>query len=216
MLNSYFSDCFNKSLPPLDVPSETMLSEVNPNTIEELLCTEEEVLQLLQTIDISKSSGPDRISGRMLKATAVSIAAPVAKLFIFGNISYQMDSVVPIPKSSDKGSPKNYRPISLLPILSKLLEKHVYGLLSKHLQLSEPIYSLVSNQRGKSTSTALLETTHNWLQLLESGRDVGAIFFNFKKAFDSVPHRALMDKLKGILYFCTGFRVTSLEGVNKS
>ena len=46
MFNSYFSDCFNKSLPPLDVPSETMLSEVNPNTIEELLCTEEEVLQL--------------------------------------------------------------------------------------------------------------------------------------------------------------------------
>ena len=55
-----------------------MLSEVNPNTIEELLCTEEEVLQ---TIDISKSSGPDRVSGRMLKAAAVSIAAPVTKLF---------------------------------------------------------------------------------------------------------------------------------------
>ena len=47
-----------KSLPLLDVPSETMLPEVNPNTIEELLCAEEEVLQLLQTIDISKSSDP--------------------------------------------------------------------------------------------------------------------------------------------------------------
>ena len=46
----------------MNVPSETMLSEVIPNTIEELLCTEEEVLQLLQTIDISKSSGPDKIS----------------------------------------------------------------------------------------------------------------------------------------------------------
>ena len=47
MLNSYnFSDCFSKSLPPLDVPPETFLSEVNPNTIEELLCTEEVVLQL--------------------------------------------------------------------------------------------------------------------------------------------------------------------------
>ena len=53
-------------------------------------------------------------------------------------------------------------------------------------------------QRRKSTTTALLETTHNWLQLLESGRDVGAIFFDFKKAFDSVPHRALIDKLKDI------------------
>ena len=112
---------------------------------------------------------------------------------------WKLSSVVPIHKSSDKGSSKNYRPISLLPILSKLLEKHVYGLLSKHLQLSEPIYdSQFGFQQGKSTTTALLETTHNWLQLLESGSDVGAIFFDFKKAFDSVPHRALIDKLKGI------------------
>ena len=45
MLNSYnFTDCFSKSLPPLDVPPETFLSEVNPNTIEELLRTEEVVL----------------------------------------------------------------------------------------------------------------------------------------------------------------------------
>ena len=101
-----------------DVPSETMVSEVSPSTIEELLCTEEEVLQLLQTIDISISSSPDRISGRMLKLTAVSIAAPVTKLFNFSILSgtfstkWKLSSVVPIPKSSDKGSPKNYRLIS--------------------------------------------------------------------------------------------------------
>ena len=70
-----------------------MLSEVNPNTIEELLCTEEEVLQLLQTIDISKSSGPDRISGRKLKATAVSIAVPVTEfIYLLMNIFYQMET----------------------------------------------------------------------------------------------------------------------------
>ena len=64
-LNAYFSDCFNKSLPPLglndpDVSPETTLSEVYPNT--------------------SKSSDPDRISGKRLKTTAPSIAAPVTKL----------------------------------------------------------------------------------------------------------------------------------------
>ena len=62
--------------------------------------------------------------------------------------------IVPIPKSSDKGSPKNYCPISLLPILSKLLEKHVYGLLSKYLQLSDlmnqsMIHGLVSNKENQ-------------------------------------------------------------------
>ena len=121
----------------------------------------------------------------MLKATTVSIAAPVPNYLIYLISSgtfptkWKLSSVVPIPKSSDKGSPKNYRPISLLPILSQHLEKHVYGLLPK---LSEPIYdSQFGFQQEKSTTTALLETTHNWLQLLESGRDVGAIFFDFKK-----------------------------------
>ena len=85
------------------------------------------------------------------------------------------------------------------PILSKLLEKHICGLLAGQLQSSEPINeSQFGFQQGKSTTTALLETTHNWLNLLESGRDVGAVFFDFKKAFDSVPHRALVDKLKHI------------------
>lgn len=48
----------------------------------------------------------------------------------------------------------------------------------------------------KSTTTSLLKSTHNWLPLLESGRDVGAVFF--KVAFNSVPHCTLIDKLKGI------------------
>ena len=175
MLNSYFSDCFNKSMPPLtdlDVFSESMFPDASP---EELLCTEEEVLHLLQTINISKASGPDRISGKMLKATALSIAAPVTKIFNISIMtgvfptSWKLSSIVPIPKGSDKGNPKNYRPISLLPILSKLLEKHICGLLADQLQSSGPINeSQFGCQQGKSTTTTLLETTHNWLNLLES------------------------------------------------
>ena len=119
------------------------MSGVDASTIEKLLCTAEEVLDLLQTINISKSSGPDRISGRMLKATALSIAAPVTNLSISTGTfptKWKLSSIVPIPKSSDKGSPKNYHPISLLPLLSKPLEKHICGLLSEHLQSSEPIH----------------------------------------------------------------------------
>ena len=50
-------------------------------------------------------------------------------------------------------------------------------------------------QKGKSTVTALLETTRNWFQLLERGPDVGAIFFDFRKAFDLVPHHELIKKI---------------------
>ena len=51
-------------------------------------------------------------------------------------------------------------------------------------------------QSGKSTVQALLVTTDNWLQCLERGNDIGAVFFDFKKAFDSVPHIPLITKLQ--------------------
>ena len=169
------------------------------------MCTEEEVLGLLQTTNTSKSGGPDKISGRMLKSTALSIAAPVSKLFNLSLLSgifpakWKLSSIVPIPKSADKGNLKNYRPILLLPLLSKLLEKHICGLLSDFLQSSTLIHdSQRGFQRSKSSTTALLDTTHNWFQLLESGSDIGAVFFDFRKAFDSVPHRALIKKLENI------------------
>ena len=71
MLNNFFADCFNTKLPPLSAMDMDSGSHECP---ENLLCTEQEVLVLLKSIDTSKASGPDKISGRMLKETAVSIA----------------------------------------------------------------------------------------------------------------------------------------------
>ena len=51
---------------------------------------------------------------------------------------------------------------------------------------------------GKSTTHALLSATNEWFKILDDGADVGAIFFNLSKAFDSVPHKALLEKLKDI------------------
>ena len=82
------------------------------------------------------------------------------------------------------------------------------------------IHSLVSNEENQLL-LLLLETTHNWLQLLESGRDVRAIFFDLKKALNSVPHCTLIDKLKNInlnpllLHWIKSYG-NSLGGVNKS
>ena len=53
-------------------------------------------------------------------------------------------------------------------------------------------------QSRKSTTSALLQTTHKWLEALDNGKEVGAVFFDLHKAFDSVPHRALLEKLKAI------------------
>ena len=73
----------------------------------------------------------------------------------------------------------------------------MYGLIADHVETHRPLStSQWGFQAGKSTVTALLSTTHNILNLLEAGNEVCAVFFDFRKAFDSVPHRKLLDKLQ--------------------
>ena len=205
LLNSFFSSCYNLSHSPL-VPSEYQNSQSPQECPEEILCNEEEVYQLLSSLDVTKANGPDGISARAMKHTATSITPSITKLFNLSLRTGQIPSewkqslVVPIPKSkSNKGSPNNYRPISLLSVLSKLLERHVDKILAEHLCTHHPL----SNSQwgfsvGKSTVTALLTTTHEWFQRLEEGKEICAEYFDFKKAFDSVPHRPLITKLQQI------------------
>ena len=149
----------------------------------------------MSNLDPSKSTGPDGISARMLKATTVSIAPSITKLFNMSLASgtfpdsWKLARIVPIPKLTNPSSPTNYRPISILSIVSKLLERHVHHLIFQHLRISYPISEKQwSFLPGRSASSALLSVTHNWFNQLENGNEVCSIFFDLKKAFDSVPH----------------------------
>ena len=154
-------------------------------------------------IDVSKANSIDGVSARMFKATASSIAPSLTKLFNLSisagqfPASWKSARVVPIPKSSSRAcNPSDYRPISLLSVLSKLLEKHFCFLIREHLDEHHPISSLQWEfQKGKSTTLALLSVSHDWLTQLDTKKDVCCIFFDFQKAFDTVPHKNLMDKL---------------------
>ena len=204
MLNNFFSSCFNHSIPPISPSS----GSERPNPIDflpELLCTEDKVLELLRALDTSKANGPDNISAKMLKSTAVSIAPVLTKLL---NLSittgklpsaWKTSSVVPIPKTENKSDAKNYRPISLLSVTSKILERHIHGKILMHLQSA---YPLLESQwgfcSGKSTIQALLTATNDWLEMMESGIEAAAVFFDFTRAFDSVPHQPLTKKLQAI------------------
>jgi len=113
---------------------------------EDFLCTVVEVQWLINRLDTAKSNGPDGISARMLKAGASSIAPSVTKLFNLSIASacfptmWKMANIVPVPKSNNHTSqlPSNYRPISLLPTLSKLLEHHIHFLLTEHIKSTPP------------------------------------------------------------------------------
>ena len=119
--------CFNRDIPsltPADTGQHTVQYDLCP---DELLCTTDEFLFLMKSLDSSKANGPDGVSAQMLKATACSIVPSLTKLF---NISisqgrfpecWKTSTVVPIPKSSNHKETTNYRPISLLSIISKML-----------------------------------------------------------------------------------------------
>ena len=104
---------------------------------------------------------------------------------------------MPIPKGGDRSNPSNYRPISLLSVVSKMLERHVHHLLIQHLASDHPLanFQWGYESGGKNTVCAQLATTYDWFQELESGKVVCSVFFDKRKAFDTVPHRELIEKL---------------------
>ena len=196
--------------------SQTVLMRVSPNWRSnrdlfaassdcppDLLCTEYDILDVLHSLDVTKAKLPDGISAVMLKATALNIAKGVMILFNesiqLGEVpkEWKMSSVKPIPKDNDTCQSSNYRPISLLSILSKLLERHLYKHILKHIESSMPLAQQQWRFRsGWSTVSALLDVTHKWLQSMDKGKEICAIFFDLRKAFGSVPHRSLLEKLK--------------------
>ena len=204
LLNSFFCSCFNRSHPPIQhQPTPDIDSSTCP---EEFLCADSEVCEMLAALDVTKSSGPDGISPRMLKSTAPCIAPSLTRLFnlsISAGIipsSWKKSVVVLIPKCQQLSSPCNYHPVSLLPIVSKILERHIYMLIFiDHLEHNHPLSAFQWGfLEGRSTVTALLHLTDQWFQALEGGLDIGAVFFDFRKAFDSMPHSPLMSRIHSL------------------
>ena len=199
LLNTYFYECFNNESVPLASHLPFLPLQDCPL---DLLCNEAEIFDLIVGLDPNKSTGPDGISVTMLRRTVDAVVPSLTKLFNLSLTSgafpeaWKLARIVPVPKSGDMSSPSNYRPISILSIVSKLLEHHVYQLLFQHLRTNYPISSKQWGfLPGRCTSSALLTVTHDWLHQLELGNEVCSVFFDLKKAFDSVPHSLLLQRL---------------------
>jgi len=104
--------------------------------------------------------------------------------------------IKPLFKKGDRKIPSNYRPISLLTVFSKVIEKALYNRLIDHLNNN----SLINPQqfgfrKNLSTDNAIFSLTHEILKALNSEMVVGSVFFDLEKAFDSVNHSQLIKKL---------------------
>ena len=105
--------------------------------------------------------------------------------------------VTPLHKSGPHEEVNNYRPISILPVLSKVLEKHVHESLSEFLHQHKLLHKTQSGFRAQhSCETALVNIIDLWLNAIDSGKIVGVVLVDFKKAFDLVDHEILKDKME--------------------
>ena len=174
------------------------------NVLNSVTMSKNDVLKSLQSLNVNKSSGPDGVHPRILKELAHQLCYPLYKLFCRsmkeGKVprKWKEAEVRPIFKKGKKSTPGNYRPVSLTSILCKIMEGFVRESLYSHLidndLLSPHQFGFC---KGRSCLTQLLITINNWMSSLDNGVPVDAAYLDFKKAFDSVPHKRLLCKLKG-------------------
>ena len=111
---------------------------------------------------------------------------------------YKWAKVVPLLKSTtaDTTLPKSYRPVALLPVLSKVLEKIVFSQLVKYLEDNHLVHpNLHGSRADHDTSTALVQLYDRWVQDIEEGKMVGVLFCDQSAAFDLCDHGLLLKKL---------------------
>lgn len=164
--------------------------------------TTETVVKLLESLNERKAIGLDKIPSRLLKVAAVVIAPSLTTIFSRSIATstfpeeWKLAKVTPIYKKGERKDPSNYRPISVIPVISKIFEKIVYDQLYDYLNKYD---ILAVNQSGfrnlHSTVTALIEATDKWSLELDQGRFNGIVFIDLQKAFDTIDHTILIAKL---------------------
>ena len=175
--------------------------------------SEDDIKKILDKLKPKVSTGHDEISVKLLKGGSSVIAEPLALIInqsfnrgIFPK-KLKLAKVLPVYKKGDNSIFDNYRPISLLPALSKVFEKVVYHQIFSFFSSHNLFYeSQHGFKEGHSTETAALELIDRIYQILDSGEIPICIYLDLSKAFDTLDHGILLEKLS---YY--GIRGTALD-----
>ncbi len=205
-LNNFFSSVFTEE-DTTNMPSMNTVHDGDP--MKNITVNESMVKKRLKKLKVNKSAGPDGLHPKFLKEISESIIKPLTILYnkslTEGVVpkSWKDAHVTALHKKGSKQEAKNYRPISLTSLCSKMLEAIVRDHMIDHM-LSNKLFA--DQQHGfvpnRSCMTQLLYVLEDWTRWLDNNNNIDTIFLDFQKAFDSVPHERLLVKLKA--YGITG------------
>ena len=206
--NKFFTSVFTKE-DSSSVPEKD--KETNAN-LGNIYIKIQQVKEKIRNLRADSAAGPDGIGARILKEAINQVSEPLQIIF---NRSIRENSipadwktadVVPIYKKGEKGDPGNYRPVSLTSIPCKLLESIIKDSLMAHLTDN----SLIKDSQhgfmtGRSCATNLITYFDKVTELLDRGKSADVIYLDFAKAFDKVPVKRLLAKLRakgvtGVVY----------------
>ena len=192
--------------PPLKFnTNKTMMfyKKVSPNLekFELVFIAEGTIKKLLSCLDVFKAPGMDEISPRFLRDGAEVLAKPICdiinlsiKLSTFTD-KYKIAKLTPLFKKGSKTDPKNYRPFSLLPLISTLIEQTIHIQTQEYLEITGLIYKFWSSfMKIFSTDSCLVHLTDYIIKDMDKGQHTGMILTDLQKAFDTLDHDILLKK----------------------
>ena len=200
ILCKFFSSVFVKEQDGItpELQQKRIVAEMANLTVKE-----EVVLKLLNNLKPEKSPGLDNLHPMYLKNIAPATSKPLTEIFnqtLSTGIlpdDWKKARVSAIFKKGDKCMAGNYRPVSLTSVLCKVLEtvvrEHITKFMRSNDYFSPKQYGFLS---GRSTCLQLLEVMDKWTEALDNGQMIDCIYMDYKKAFNTVPHKRLISKLK--------------------
>lgn len=185
----------------------------NPPNVEQFTFShvgENHVLEALNNMK-SNAVGNDRVALKFIKPFISLVVPSLTHIFNFSlsnNVfpsTWKESIVVPIPKISEPKEPTDFRPISLLPLFSKVFERIVHCQVGEFLQNNNLLNPLQSGFRaGHSTSSALLKVTEDVRRDMDRQKVTILLLLDFSKAFDTVDHDILLARLSFSFNFSQG------------